>query len=170
MEKPKKTTKATTAKKAVSKKATKKESVESPYIPEIAALVGFKEVDAKTRTVLLLDSRNDLVTLFFSGLDAMAANYETKAVNKFVDFIMMTSLGFIEMVREKSIAYMVGQKKNPSFGIGDIIKNKKAKYRMIINMIIEKGEMLYVYIDPADARAPRMTCSEKTLIGWSEKI
>lgn len=174
MEKPKKTTKAvtpkkTTVKKAVTKKATKKE-IESPYIPEMAALVSFKEVDAKTRTVLLLDSRNDLVTLFFAGLDAMAANYETKAVNQFVDFIMMTSLGFIETVRDKSKASLVAQKKNPTFGIGDLVKNRKGKYRMIINMLIDQNELIYVYIDPADARTPRMTCSEKTLISWSEKI
>lgn len=137
--------------------------------PNSKILVDEKKVDYKTRTVLLLDARNDLVPMFFAGLDAMSANYQSKAVNAFVDFVYMTCTGFIETVSEKSKEFMV--KKNPQFGIGDILKNRKGQHRFIINLYVDEKEnqLYYTWVDPNDARAPRSACSEKTLITWAEK-
>lgn len=132
-------------------------------------IVENKEVDPKTRTILLLDSRNDLVPYFFSGLDAMAANYKTKAVNQFVDFVYMTCTGFIETVRDKSLEFM--KAKNPEYGIGDILRNRKGQMRMIVNMFIEPKtkELNYSWIDPQSAQTPMSACSAKTMSGWIEK-
>lgn len=159
MEKAKKVTKKTVTKKA--------SSAPEPKLP--AYLVGERDVDYKTRTVLLLDSRNDLVPFFFSGLDAMSANYQTKAINFFVDFVYKTCQGFIETVRERSIKAM--EKKNPQFGIGDILRNRKGQKRFIINLYLDPKDnsLSYTWVDPEDARAPRSACSEKTMLGWIEK-
>lgn len=166
--------KATPTKKTPTKEVVKKKKVESahlPYIPEMKCLVSEIEVDYKTRTVLLLDARNDLVPMFFSGLDAMAANYKSKAINFYVDFVYKTCKGFIEVCSEKSIDFMYKQNQNPTFGIGDIVKNPKQKRRFIINLYLDEkdGQLYYTYVDPDNAKAPRNACTEKTLMSWAEK-
>jgi hypothetical protein len=132
-------------------------------------LVAESEVDFKTRTVLLLDSRNDLVAYFFGGLDVMAANYKPKGKEKFGEFVYITCRGFIETVREKSMTIMAEFK--PEYGIGDIIKNTKGQTRFIINMFKDPKtkELDYAWVDPNDAKAPMGVCSAKTLGGWVEK-
>ena len=101
------------------KKKTTEKATENKY------LVTEKDVDYKTRTVLLLDSRNDLVAFFFGGLDVMAANFKPKGKDKLAEYVYATCMGFIETVREKSITIMAEFK--PVYGIGDIIKNTKGQ-------------------------------------------
>ncbi len=146
----------------------KKKMTISSYF-RVSPIVSEKEVDMKTRTVLLLDSRNDMVPFFFGGLDVMASNYTSKAVNFYQDFVYMTCKGFMENVRDRSIKFM--EKKNPEYGIGDILRNRKKQCRFIVNMLIdsETGELIYVWVDPNDARSPRSSCSANTMRTWIEK-
>lgn len=132
-------------------------------------LVGDREVIPMTRTVLLLDSRNDLVPMFFTGMEATSQVFESKAINPFVDFTATTYRAFIETVKQKSIEAM--SKKNPEYGISDIVRNRKGVMRFIINLYIDEAskELFYNYIDPNDARAPMKVCSAKTLASWIEK-
>ena len=166
--------KETSTKKKVAKKVTRQEKVNPahlPYIPEMKCLMREEEVDYKTRTVLLLDARNDLVPMFFAGLDSMAANYKSKAVNFYVDFVYKTCKGFIEVCGERSVEHMYKRDQNPTFGIGDIVKNTKQKRRFIINLYLDEkdGLLYYTYVDPDNAKAPRGACTEKTMMSWAEK-
>lgn len=140
--------------------------------PTFTCLVSDEEVDYKTRTVLLLDSRNDLVSFFMGGLEVMAANY--KPQNKkdpLADYLYTSCRGFIETVREKSMNYMWEKKQDPEFGIGDMLKNRKGDRRFIINMIIDPktGKMNYAWVDPDDAKAPMGVCQENTMQTWIDK-
>ena len=151
------------------KNTTKKTKTKAESTTTNKYLVPESEVDYKTRTVLLLDSRNDLVAFFFGGLDVMAANFNPTGKEKFGKFVYITCQGFIETVREKSMSIMAEFK--PVFGIGDIIKNTKGQTRFIINMFKEPktGDLNYAWVDPNDAKAPMGVCSANTLKGWTEK-
>ena len=150
------------------KTKTSKTTVEETK-PENKNLIPFSEIDHKTRTVLLLDSRNDLVAFFFGGLDVMAANFKPKGKEKFGEFVYITCQGFIETVREKSMSIMA--KHSPEFGIGDMVRNRKGFTRFIINMFEEPKtkELNYAWVDPNDSKAPMSVCSAKTFMGWVEK-
>lgn len=152
------------------KKTKNEKSIKSPIQPRNPLLTE-KEVDYKTRTILLLDARNDLITLFFGGLDAMSLHYKNeKAENPFIDMVYMTCKGFVEKVKELSQNSMA--KKNPQFGIGDMLKNKKGQVRFIINLWIEPktNELMYTWVDPHDAKSPPSVCSQKTMVNWSEQL
>lgn len=127
------------------------------------------EINMLQRTVVLLDSRNDLVPMFFTGMEATSQVFESKAINPFVDFAYVTYRAFIETVREKSLKAM--EKKNPQYGIADIVRNRKGVMRFIINLYIDEKDhqLYYTYVDPNDARAPRMVCTDKTMQSWIEK-
>lgn len=150
-------------------KNTKKKTIKTETKVENKHLVPESEVDYKTRTVLLLDSRNDLVAFFFGGLDVMAANFNPTGKEKFGKFVYVTCQGFIETVREKSMTIM-GEFK-PVYGIGDIIKNTKGQTRFIINMFKDpkSGDLNYAWVDPNDAKAPMGVCAANTLRTWVEK-
>lgn len=135
-------------------------------------LVTESEVDYKTRTLLLLDSRNDLVAYFFGGLDVMAANFKPskKVENSYAEYLYITCQGFIETVREKSMQIMAKYK--PEYGIGDIVKNGKGNRRLIINMHDDKDNpkaFTYSWVDPDDAKAPMGVCAGNTMRTWAEK-
>lgn len=151
------------------KKGMKEEKTE-PKATSIfsSEMVSEQELDYKTRTVLLLDSRNDLIAFFFGGLDVMGANYKPKGKDKFAEFVYATCRGFIETVREKSMAIMT--KHSPKYGIGDIIKNPKGNTRMIINMFEDKDKKFtYSWVDPNDAKAPMGVCQANSMQSWVEK-
>ncbi len=149
------------------KNKTKKEETTT----ENKHIVAESEVDYKTRTVLLLDSRNDLVAFFFGGLDVMAANFKpTKKTDQYAEYLYVTCKGFIETVKDRSMKIM--EKYNPEFGIGDIIKNGKGNRRLIINMFEDTKNakaFTYSWVDPDDAKAPMGVCAANTMKTWIEK-
>lgn len=140
-----------------------------PKVAPKPGKVDEKRVNVLQRTVLLLDSRNDLVPMFFTGMEATSQVFESKAINPFVDFAYMTYRAFVETVHQKSLKAM--EKKNPEYGITDVVQNKKGTMRFIINLYLDEktNELYYTYVDPNDARAPRMTCSAKTMRSWIDK-
>ncbi len=126
--------------------------------------VGEKKVNYQTRTVLLLDARNDLVSGYFSGASEIAKKFESKAINKFEDYLYQTTKAFIMTINEMS-RQMTGS----SVGIGDILSNSKGQMRFISNVHKEKKDIFLSWFDPNDAHSRPSSCTEKTMLSWMEK-
>lgn len=127
-------------------------------------LIEEKKVDYQTRTVLLLDARNDLVSGYFSGASQIAKQFKSKAINNYEDYLYQTTKAFILTINEMSKNLTGSQ-----VGVGDILSNREGKMRFIINVHKDKKDNLVSWLDPNDSRSPISTCSEKTIIGWMEK-
>jgi hypothetical protein len=156
--------KKTTTKKAAKKVASAPEQsapVRSSYIVEE------KKVDYQTRTVLLLDARNELVPVYFSGASKVAPVFKTEAINPFVDYLYTTCKAFVETLRDYSIQ-IASPKKSLEFGVGDILVNKKKQMRLVINLHRDPKtkELFIMWVDPNNAKAPRQNCSLNTIMGW----
>lgn len=126
--------------------------------------VGEKKVNYQTRTVLLLDARNDLVSGYFSGASQIAKKFETKAINSFEDYLYQTTKAFIMTINEMS-----REMSGSSVGIGDILSNSKGQMRFISNVHKEKKDIFLSWFDPNDAHSRPSSCTEKTMLSWMEK-
>lgn len=158
---------------AAVKKTTAKKTVKKEVAPEQSApvrpsyILDDKSVDYQTRTVLLLDSRNELVPVYFSGASKIAPIFKSKAINNYTDYLYTTCKAFVETLRDYSIQ-VASPKKALEFGVGDIIVNKKKQMRLVINLHRDPKtkELFIMWVDPNNAKAPRQNCNMSTLTNW----